>query len=138
MPAHDNYFVIQTTPATLMREEGKQQEIFKNLSKYPSAMIFYSPLSLHKELFKDLNAALPPDMPCAIVFWAGYPEKERILRGTIADRQTGYGHAQSYNTALEIVYEDQISGARLLIMGKLRWVRLIPRTKSDGPPDSSV
>jgi precorrin-4 methylase len=24
-------------------------------------------------------------MPCAVVFWAGDPDKERILRGTVAD-----------------------------------------------------
>ena len=23
-------------------------------------------------------------MPCAVVYWAGYPDRERILRGTVA------------------------------------------------------
>jgi precorrin-4 methylase len=85
IPAHDNYFIIQSAPATLMRREGRQREILKDLSKYPSTMVFYSALSLHEELFKDLNATLAPDTPCAVVFWAGYPDKERILHGTVAD-----------------------------------------------------
>jgi hypothetical protein len=24
-------------------------------------------------------------MPCAVVYWAGYPDRQRILRGTVAD-----------------------------------------------------
>ena len=24
-------------------------------------------------------------MPCAVVYWAGYPDKQRIVRGTVAD-----------------------------------------------------
>ncbi len=85
IPAHDTHFVIQTAPPTLMRD-GKETEILKTLGKYPTTMIFYSPLSKkHKEIFKALQAGLPSDTPCAMVFWAGYPEKERILRGTVTD-----------------------------------------------------
>jgi len=24
-------------------------------------------------------------MPCAVVFWAGHPDRQRIIRGTVAD-----------------------------------------------------
>ncbi len=48
-------------------------------------MVFYMALWKQEALFKELRACLPADMPCAVVFWAGYPEKERILRGTVAD-----------------------------------------------------
>jgi siroheme synthase len=35
--------------------------------------------------FAALQEALPPDMPCAAVYWAGYPDRQRIVRGTVAD-----------------------------------------------------
>jgi precorrin-4 methylase len=133
MPAHDNYFVIQTAPATLMREEGKQQEIFRNLSKYPSTMIFYSPLSLHKELFKDLNATLPPDMPCAIVFWAGYPEKERILRGTIADMSEKLKNEKETFMGLLLVGRFLEGKPRLAVMEQARRRLLEKAAKNEKP-----
>ena len=68
-----------------MQWGGDKQTILKDLAKYPSTLIFYMALWKQEELFKALNAILPPDMPCAVVFWAGYPEKERVLRGTITD-----------------------------------------------------
>jgi len=87
IPAHDSHFVIQTSPFSLMRWGEKERGILKDLGKYPSTMIFYMALWKSEELFKGLNVGFPPDMPCAVVFWAGYPEKERILRGTVADMQ---------------------------------------------------
>ena len=85
IPAHDSHFVIQTSPFSLMRWGGKEQGILKDLGKYPSTMIFYMALWKQEALFKILNGGLPPETPCAVVFWAGYPEKERILRGTVGD-----------------------------------------------------
>ena len=38
-----------------------------------------------QKVFAALQEVLPPDMPCAVVYWAGYPDRERILRGTVAD-----------------------------------------------------
>jgi precorrin-4 methylase len=85
IPAYDTHFVIQTSPFSLMRWGGKEQGILKDLGKYPSTMIFYMALWKQEALFKALNSALSPDTPCAVVFWAGYPGKERVLRGTVAD-----------------------------------------------------
>ncbi len=85
IPAHDSHFVIQTAPFSLMRWGGKEQAILKDIGKYPSTLIFYMALWEPEALFTALNSSFPPDMPCAVVFWAGYPEKERVLRGTLAD-----------------------------------------------------
>ncbi|GAH83473.1 unnamed protein product, partial [marine sediment metagenome] len=38
-----------------------------------------------KKLFNFLEKVLPSDMPCAVVYWAGYPDLQRIVRGTVAD-----------------------------------------------------
>ena len=48
-------------------------------------MVFYMALWKSEKLFAELNKVFPPDMPCAVVFWAGYPDRERILRGTIGN-----------------------------------------------------
>jgi precorrin-4 methylase len=84
IPAHDTRFVVQTAPFFLM-DWGKDQQILKDLCKYPFTMVLYMALYKPKEVFTALKKALPPDMPCAVVFWAGYPERQRIVRGTVAD-----------------------------------------------------
>ncbi|MDY6853192.1 MAG: SAM-dependent methyltransferase [Thermodesulfobacteriota bacterium] len=85
IPAHKTCFVMQTAPFSLMGWGMKDRRILKDLAKYPSTMIFYMALWKPKELFAALGEAFPQDMPCAVVYWAGHPDRERILRGTIAD-----------------------------------------------------
>jgi precorrin-4 methylase len=48
-------------------------------------MVLYMALYHPDKVFAALKKALPPDMPCAVVFWAGYPERQRIVHGTVAD-----------------------------------------------------
>ncbi len=85
IPAHDTRFVIQTAPFSLMGWGMKDRQILKDLGKYPSTIIMYMALWEPEKLFAALGEVLPPDMPCAVVYWAGYPDRERILRGTVAD-----------------------------------------------------
>lgn len=85
IPAHDTRFVIQTSPFSMMEWGARDRQVLKELAKYPSTMIFYMALWNPEALFIELKAHLPPDMPCAVVFWAGDPDRERILRGTVAD-----------------------------------------------------
>ena len=63
----------------------KDRQILKDLAKYPVTMVLYMALGKSKELFASLGEVLPPDMPCAVVYWAGYPGRQRTLRGTVAD-----------------------------------------------------
>ena len=63
----------------------KDSQILKDLAKYPATMVLYMALRDPGKLFAALGAMLPADMPCAVVFWAGYPDRERIVRGTVAD-----------------------------------------------------
>jgi len=85
IPAHDTRFVIQTAPFSLMGWSMKDRQILKDLAKYPSTMVMYMALWEPKGLFAALGEVLPSDMPCAVVYWAGYPDRERVLRGTVAD-----------------------------------------------------
>lgn len=85
IPAHDIRFVLQTAPVFLLGQELKDHQILKDLSRYPMTMVLYMSLWAPRRLFAALGEVLPPDMPCAVVYWAGYPERQRILRGTVAD-----------------------------------------------------
>jgi precorrin-4 methylase len=85
IPAHDIRFVIQSAPFSLMGWSMKDRQLLKDLAKYESTMVFYMALWKPQKVFAVLQEVLPPDMPCAVVYWAGYPDRERILRGTVAD-----------------------------------------------------
>ena len=87
IPAHDSRMVIQTAPFFLMGPRLEEVQILKDLAKYPATMIFYMALGQSELLFERLRQAFPPDMPCAVVYWAGYPELQHIVRGTIADME---------------------------------------------------
>ena len=84
IPAHDTRFVMQTAPFFLM-DWGKDREILTDLAKYPITMVLYMALYEPENVLAALGEVYPPDMPCAVVYWAGYPDRERIVRGTLAD-----------------------------------------------------
>jgi precorrin-4 methylase len=85
IPAHDVRFVIQTAPIFLMGQELRDSQILKDLARYPATMILYMALWAPERLFAALSEVFPSDTPCAVVYWAGYPDRQRILRGTVAD-----------------------------------------------------
>ena len=85
IPAHSTRFVMQTAPFFLLDNDMKDLQILKSLSRYQTTMIFYMALNQPKRLFLTLGKVLPADMPCAVVYWAGYPDRQRIIRGTVSD-----------------------------------------------------
>ena len=85
IPAHDVRFVMQTAPFFLTGWGKTDRQILKDLSKYPATMVLYMALYEPEKVFAALREMLPPDMPCAVVYWAGYPDRQRIVRGTVAD-----------------------------------------------------
>jgi precorrin-4 methylase len=87
IPAHKTRFVIQTAPFSLMGWRMEDRQILKDLARYDSTMILYMALWKSQEVFAALKEALPPDMPCAVVYWAGHPDRERVLRGRLADME---------------------------------------------------
>jgi len=88
LPANDARFILQSSPFYLMDHRTGGTGMIEDLSKYPATMILYIALQMPDRLFKLLGAVYPPDMPCAVVFWAGYPDRERVLKGTIGDMGT--------------------------------------------------
>lgn len=85
IPSHDTRFVMQTAPFFLTDRAMQDRRILKDLGQYATTMVLYMALSEPKKLFAALGEVLPSDMPCAVVYWAGYPDRQRILRGTVAD-----------------------------------------------------
>ena len=85
IPAHDTRFVLQTSPGFLTNPRPEDTRILAELAKYPATMVLYMALRQPDRLFADLGKYLPADMPCAVVFWAGHPDKQRVVRGTLAD-----------------------------------------------------
>ena len=85
IPAHDSRMVIQTAPFFLMGPRLEEVQILNDLARYPTTMIFYMALGRSKVLFEALRQVFPLDMPCAVVYWAGYPDLQHVVRGTIAD-----------------------------------------------------
>lgn len=85
IPAHDTRMVIQTAPFFLMGPRLEEDQVLRDLAKYPTTMIFYMALGQSETLFPALKEVLPHDMPCVVVYWAGYPDRQRIVCGTIAD-----------------------------------------------------
>ena len=96
MPAHGTRFLLQSAPFYMTGklaspglffdlDETAEQDILKDLAKYNHTMVLYMAFKDPVKLFATLGNYLPKDTPAACVFWAGYPEKERVVRGTLAD-----------------------------------------------------
>lgn len=83
IPAHDARFVVQTAPMFLMNGKKEDLRILEDLNAHPVTMILYMALWNSGALFRRMGEVLPPDMPCAVVFWAGHPERQKIVRGTV-------------------------------------------------------
>lgn len=86
LPAFDSRFLIQSAPFSLFTgQDESDRQILEHVAQYPSTMVLYMALRDPEALFRTLGEVLPADLPVAVVFWAGHPDKERVMRGTIGD-----------------------------------------------------
>jgi precorrin-4 methylase len=77
-------FVMLTSPQSLFGENGEiDDDILKDLAKYDSTMVWYMSLKSLDNVVKKLSAHYPPDLPIAIVYYAGYPGREKVLRSRL-------------------------------------------------------
>ncbi|MDY6844101.1 MAG: SAM-dependent methyltransferase [Thermodesulfobacteriota bacterium] len=84
MTGTDTRFVMLTSPHALFgRSFEKGDDLLKDISKYDVTMIFYMALSSMDRLVEKFIRYYPPDLPMAIVYYAGYSEKEKVLRSTL-------------------------------------------------------
>ena len=82
IPAYDTRFVMLTAPCFLMGRP-ENEDILKDLSKYPITMVFYMALKNADNLIAKLKKYYPSDLPAALVYNAGNPEKEKVVKGTL-------------------------------------------------------
>jgi len=81
----DTRFVMLTSPQSLFGDGAEpKDDILKDISKYKTTMVLYMSLRNMKELAARFRAYYPPQLPIAVVYYAGYPDKERVLRSTLA------------------------------------------------------
>ena len=80
MPAYDTRFVMQTAPTYIKDWD----QILDSIKHSPVSMVLYMALEYSARLFISLKKIYADDMPCAVVFWAGFPEKELIIKGTVS------------------------------------------------------
>ncbi len=80
----DVRFVMLTSPRSLFGENWeKDYEILKDLAKYETTMVWYMSLRSIDRVAERMAKYYPPDFPIAIVYYAGYPDKEKVLRSQL-------------------------------------------------------
>jgi uroporphyrin-III C-methyltransferase len=80
IPAYDTQFVMQTAPLFL---KGSGKELFNKLSKNPATLVFYMGIKELNHLVPLLKKAYSGDLPIAVVYYAGYPGKEKVVKGNL-------------------------------------------------------
>ena len=82
-------FVMLTAPHSMFgRSFEKGDDLLKDLSGYNVTMVFYMALSSMDKLVEKFSRYYPPDLPMAIVYYAGYSDKQMVLKtslGTVLD-----------------------------------------------------
>ncbi|MDL1978437.1 MAG: SAM-dependent methyltransferase [Deltaproteobacteria bacterium] len=85
MTPDDVRFIMLTSPDSLFGKSHEKDEILKDLSKYKVTMVFYMSLSSMNELVEKFKRYYPPDFPLAVVFYAGYSDRETVLRSNLGN-----------------------------------------------------
>jgi len=83
IPAYDTRFVMLSAPMFLFGRPEQDEAILKDLSKYPITMAFYMALNHADTLIGRLKKYYPNDLPAAVVYNAGFPEKEKVIKGNL-------------------------------------------------------
>ena len=79
-------FVMLTSPQSLFGEKGEMDDgIIKDLAKYKTTMVMYMSLKRIGDLVEKLKPHFPSDLPVAVVYYAGYPDKEFVLKSNVAN-----------------------------------------------------
>ena len=87
VPSQDIRFLLQASTYSLMGDELEDIDLIKDLAGHPCAMVLYLALIHTSRVFASLKKVFPLNMPCAVIFWAGYPDRERVVRGTLGDME---------------------------------------------------
>jgi precorrin-4 methylase len=76
--------VLLTSPRSLFGENWeKEEDILKDLARYDTTMVWYMSIRSMERVVEKFKKYYPPDLPIAIVYYAGYPEKQKVLRSRL-------------------------------------------------------
>jgi uroporphyrin-III C-methyltransferase len=75
-------FVLQTAPFSFFGKTDRG-DLAQALSRFPGTLVFYMGLSEIQGLVSTLKKYNPGDLPVAVVYYAGYPQKEKVVKGTL-------------------------------------------------------
>lgn len=77
-------FVALTAPYGFFGRE-EPEDLARDLGRYNGTLVFYMALTQLPRLVEVLKKYQPADLPVAVVYYAGYPDKEKVVRGTLGD-----------------------------------------------------
>ena len=69
--------------ATFGREEYSGPDSIERLAEHQATLVFFTMFMDLEDVVKKLMTHYPPDTPVAIVLYAGYKEREKIIQGTL-------------------------------------------------------
>ncbi|MGB9590920.1 MAG: SAM-dependent methyltransferase [Candidatus Kryptoniota bacterium] len=69
--------------ASFGKEDYEGTDSIEKLAANQSTMVFFTMFLNMEEVVKKLRTHYPPDTPIAIVIYAGYKEKEKVIHGTL-------------------------------------------------------
>ena len=78
----DTHSVILTVPRQYREQRTVHMDTIESLATHRATMAIFMNRDL-KNLMARLSTYYPPQTPIAIVVYAGYKEKERVIKGTI-------------------------------------------------------
>ena len=82
----ESRFVMLTSPQSLFGEKGKpEDDILRDLASYKTTMVMYMSLRRMGKLVEKFKPYFPEDLPVAVVYFAGYPDKEFVLKSSLAN-----------------------------------------------------
>jgi uroporphyrin-III C-methyltransferase len=75
-------FVAQTAPFSFFGKPDRD-DLARDLSRQPGTLVFYMGLTEIGKIVDALKKFNPGDLPVAVVYYAGYPQKEKVVKGTL-------------------------------------------------------
>ena len=77
-------FVVLTSPHALLNDNKQGTRVLEDLAEHTPTMVLYMALRSMEQLVEEMKEdGYPLDLPTAVVYYAGYPDKEEVDRGTL-------------------------------------------------------
>ncbi len=85
LTTNDATFVMLASYESLFGEGPEPKEdLLKDISKHKSTIVLYMSLRSMRELVSRFSKYFPSDLPVAVVYFAGYPDKEKVVRSKLS------------------------------------------------------